>query len=84
MATVKDLMVKIKADTSDFDRGMDGASQKASSSAKNIKSQVMSLASEYRKAGMTQKEAMTKAWETSRMLTNTVAHCSMTRSSGSE
>ena len=31
MATVKDLMVKIKADTSDFDRGMDSASNSASS-----------------------------------------------------
>ena len=31
MATVKDLMVKIKADTSDFDRGMDDASNSASS-----------------------------------------------------
>ena len=31
MATVKDLMVKIKADTSDFDRGMDSASDSASS-----------------------------------------------------
>jgi hypothetical protein len=31
MATVKDLMVKIKADTSDFDRGMDEASNSASS-----------------------------------------------------
>ena len=31
MATVKDLMVKIKADTSDFDRGMDNASNSASS-----------------------------------------------------
>ena len=30
MATVKDLMVKIKADTSDFDRGMDQASDSAS------------------------------------------------------
>lgn len=30
MATVKDLMVKIKADTSDFDRGMDDASNSAS------------------------------------------------------
>lgn len=30
MATVKDLMVKIKADTSDFDRGMDEASNSAS------------------------------------------------------
>ena len=31
MATVKDLMVKIKADTSDFDRGMNEASNSASS-----------------------------------------------------
>ena len=31
MATVKDLMVKIKADTSDFDRGIDDASNSASS-----------------------------------------------------
>ena len=31
MATVKDLMVKIKADTSDFDRGMDEASNSANS-----------------------------------------------------
>ena len=31
MATVKDLMVKIKADTSSFDRGMDEASNSASS-----------------------------------------------------
>lgn len=31
MATVKDLMVKIKADTSNFDRGMDEASNSASS-----------------------------------------------------
>ena len=30
MATVKDLMVKLKADTSDFDRGMDEASNSAS------------------------------------------------------
>ena len=30
MATVKDFMVKLKADTSDFDRGMDEASNSAS------------------------------------------------------
>ena len=46
MATVKDLMVKIKADTSDFDRGMDQASNSAngfSSKMGNIMNNVKSF-----------------------------------------
>lgn len=63
MATIGELFVKLKADTSNFDKGMSSATSKANTTTKSIKSQVMSLAAEYRKTGMTQKEAMAKAWD---------------------
>lgn len=63
MATTKELFVKLKANTSDFEQGMDKASSKSDSSTKSIRAQVMSLAAEYKKTGMTQKDAMAKAWD---------------------
>lgn len=49
MATIGELFVKLKADTSNFDKGMSSATSKANTTTKSIKSQVMSLAAEYRK-----------------------------------
>ncbi|PWL55294.1 MAG: hypothetical protein DBY38_02205 [Clostridium cadaveris] len=62
MATIGELWVNINAKIDNFEKGMDKASNKSVSSTNNIKSQVMTLAAEYKKTGMTHSDAMKKAW----------------------
>lgn len=62
MATIGDLWVTLNAKTDNFESGMNKAKTTATNSTQSIKSQVMTLASEYKKTGMTHSDAMKKAW----------------------
>ena len=62
MATIGELFVKLRADTSNFEQGMKQASQTSSTTTSSMKSQAAKLAQEYIKSGMTQSDAMKKAW----------------------
>lgn len=62
MATIGELFVKLRADTSNFEQGMKQASRTSSTTTSSMKSQAAKLAQEYIKSGMTQSDAMKKAW----------------------
>lgn len=63
MATIGSLFVNLNANTSNFESGMRDASNTSARATQSIRSQVATLASTYREAGMTQSEAMTRAWD---------------------
>lgn len=49
MATIGELFVNLKADTSDFEKGMLKSQKTSAQTSQSVRSQVMSLASEYKK-----------------------------------
>ena len=61
MSTIGELFVKLKADTSNFTKGMDEAEKQTKKTTSQMRSEAAKLAAEYRKQGKNQSEAMRKA-----------------------
>lgn len=63
MPTVGDLLVRLRADSSNFEQSMNQAQRTTNRTISQVRRDVTTMASDFRNQGMNASEAMTRAWQ---------------------